>query len=682
MNSNKLNIKLNDKKLEVNNNYNIIQICNENNIDIPKFCYCEKLSIAGNCRMCLVEVKGSIKPVASCSIPIANNMVIFTNTKMVKKAREGIIEFILLNHPLDCPICDQGGECDLQDQSLIFGSDKGRFYEYKRSVNDKNCGPLIKTLMTRCIHCTRCIRYMDEIAGVNNLGIIGRGKNMEISNFLKNIIKSEISGNVIDLCPVGALTSKPYSFVSRPWEIVSYKTIDINDIMHVNIRVDIRDINILRILPTFKKNLNENLISDITRFGYDGYKNYRISYPFIKLENESKFISKSWLDILSILKKKIMNKKINYFLGNFLDTEVSVVLKKLTNKHGNFTINSLNNKFNLADFRNNYLFNNKDFYNLKNYDNIILVSLNLRIENPILNYKLKYLSDKNILNILNIGSNFNINYFSYNFNNNIKEFYNFIEGKSYINNILMKTENNLLILSSDFLENLKFSNFNLVYLKKYLDKFLNLKISIHNNNNVNILENEFNLLNNINNFNDYSYKNFNNNNEIIYVLNSDNLNLKKKKKDFLIYQGHSLNEHKFLNKFDIILPSVNFLEKNSLYVNFFGMLQNTNFILYPPKNSRVDWKIIYFLNKLIINSSQNFIINLKSIKEICYRYNFFNNLVFCNLEFKINNIKLVLYNNIIKKTLTNFYKLNQILKSSKIMLNCSKEFNNKYSNFC
>jgi NADH dehydrogenase/NADH:ubiquinone oxidoreductase subunit G len=199
-----------------NNNYNIIQICNENNINIPKFCYHQELSIAGNCRMCLVEVQGIQKPIASCAIPITNGMTIFTNSKLVKKAREGILEFILINHPLDCPICDQGGECDLQDQSLVFGSDKGRFYEYKRSVNDKDCGPFIKTIMTRCIHCTRCIRFLDEISGFKYLGLIGRGNKIEVSNFVSKSIYSELSGNIVDLCPVGALTLKTYSFKARP----------------------------------------------------------------------------------------------------------------------------------------------------------------------------------------------------------------------------------------------------------------------------------------------------------------------------------------------------------------------------------------------------------------------------------------------------------------------------------
>jgi NADH dehydrogenase/NADH:ubiquinone oxidoreductase subunit G len=214
--NNQFDITINNKLVKVNSSYTVLQACNSVNIDIPKFCYHEKLSIAGNCRMCLVEIKGIMKPIASCALPINKDMVIFTNSNLVKKAREGILEFILLNHPLDCPICDQGGECDLQDQALIYGSDRGRFYEYKRSVNDKNCGSLVKTVMTRCIHCTRCVRFVDEFIGNKYLGLIGRGSSIEISNFLSKVILSEVSGNLIDLCPVGALTSKPYSFVARP----------------------------------------------------------------------------------------------------------------------------------------------------------------------------------------------------------------------------------------------------------------------------------------------------------------------------------------------------------------------------------------------------------------------------------------------------------------------------------
>jgi NADH dehydrogenase (ubiquinone) Fe-S protein 1 len=248
-------------------------------MEVPRFCYHERLSIAGNCRMCLVEIEKTPKPVASCAMPLMEGMKIYTDTPLVKKAREAVLEFLLLNHPLDCPICDQGGECDLQDQTLIFGSDRSRFYEAKRTVEDKNYGPLVKTIMTRCIHCTRCVRFATEIAGVEDLGATGRGNETEIGTYIGNTMKSELSGNVIDLCPVGALTSKPYAFTSRPWEIKSSNSIDVSDGLGSNIRVDFKGTEILRILPRLNENINEEWISDKARFSYDGLKENRVHSP-------------------------------------------------------------------------------------------------------------------------------------------------------------------------------------------------------------------------------------------------------------------------------------------------------------------------------------------------------------------------------------------------------------------
>ena len=244
-------IKINNTSYKSKENFTILQLCDYYFVNVPKFCYHEKLSIAGNCRMCLVEVEGVKKPMASCALPIAANMNILTKSQLVKKAREGILEFLLANHPLDCPICDEGGECDLQEQSFTFGTDKGRFYEAKRAVSDKECGPFIKTIMTRCIHCTRCVRYLTEVAGINQFGVVGRGSTMEISNYIKKSILSELSGNVIDLCPVGALTSKPYSFSARSWELENIYSIDLLDNYLPGIRIDLRDRKVMRVLPRY-----------------------------------------------------------------------------------------------------------------------------------------------------------------------------------------------------------------------------------------------------------------------------------------------------------------------------------------------------------------------------------------------------------------------------------------------
>ena len=272
---------MNNKKIQINKKLTLLNLCAENNIEIPRFCYHEKLSIAGNCRMCLVELLNSPKPIASCAMSVTNGMKIYTNTILVRKAREGVIEFLLANHPLDCPICDQGGECDLQDQSIIFGGDRGRFYENKRAVENKECGIFVKTLMTRCIHCTRCVRFLEEIAGLRSLGMLGRGGKSEIGTYVLSTLNTEFSGNIIDLCPVGALTSKPYAYKARSWELRKVETLCILDSFGSNICIDIRGTEVLRILPKYHNELNEEWLVDRSRFSYDAYKFQRLMYPYI-----------------------------------------------------------------------------------------------------------------------------------------------------------------------------------------------------------------------------------------------------------------------------------------------------------------------------------------------------------------------------------------------------------------
>ena len=308
---------VNNKKIFYKKNLTVIQACLKAGIEIPRFCYHDRLSIAGNCRMCLVEIEKSPKPMASCALPVMPEMKIFTDSVLVKKAREGILEFLLANHPLDCPICDQGGECDLQDQSLIFGSDRGRFYEIKRAVEDKDCGPLIKTLMTRCIHCTRCIRFSSEIAGVSFLGTTGRGLNMEVGSYLDKVFNSNLSGNVIDLCPVGALTSKTYAFTARPWDLSFVESIDVFDSLNSNISFSFKGLKILRVLPLLNEKVNEEWISDKIRFSLDGLDYQRISYPLLK--NSKGFVKVSWFFSIHFLKKIFFfsNEKFLKFRGFF-----------------------------------------------------------------------------------------------------------------------------------------------------------------------------------------------------------------------------------------------------------------------------------------------------------------------------------------------------------------------------
>ena len=334
---------IDDREIEVEDGLTLIQACEVAGVEIPRFCYHERLSIAGNCRMCLVEVAGMPKPVASCAMGV-NDLrpgrdgeppQIHTNSPSVKKAREGVMEFLLINHPLDCPICDQGGECDLQDQAMAYGIDTSRYVENKRAVEDKNIGPLIKTIMTRCIHCTRCVRFMTEVAGVEELGAIGRGEDMEIATYLEQGMTSELSGNVIDLCPVGALTSKPYAFAARPWELRKTETVDVMDAVGSSIRVDARGREIMRILPRNNDAVNEEWISDKTRFVWDGLRTQRLDRPYLR--RDGRLRPATWEDAFSAIATRLKNKDGQRFaaiVGDLAAAEEMFALKDLAGRLG------------------------------------------------------------------------------------------------------------------------------------------------------------------------------------------------------------------------------------------------------------------------------------------------------------------------------------------------------------
>ena len=319
-----LKLKINNIDIEVEEGLTVLQACEKVGVEIPRFCYHERLSIAGNCRMCLVEMEKSSKPIASCAVTVTEGMNIKTNTSLVEKARKGVMEFLLANHPLDCPVCDQGGECDLQDQSMFYGVDKSRFKENKRMVPEKNMGPLIKTQMTRCIHCTRCVRFATEVAGVPELGAIGRGEDMQITTYLEKSMESEMSGNVVDLCPVGALTSKPYVFEARPWELKKTETIDVMDAVGSNIRVDTYGWEVKRVLPIVNEDINEEWISDKTRHANDGLLNQRLDTPYIKKNNT--FVKTSWEEAFRLIKDKVLQTskdKICGLVGDMINMEAS-----------------------------------------------------------------------------------------------------------------------------------------------------------------------------------------------------------------------------------------------------------------------------------------------------------------------------------------------------------------------
>src|SRR6056300_796503 len=401
-------ITINGKEIEFEKGMTVLQACELADVEIPRFCYHEKLSIAGNCRMCLVEIERSPKPIASCAMPAAEGMNIKTNTEFVKKARKGVMEFLLANHPLDCPVCEIGGECDLQDQSLFYGFDKSRFSENKRAVEDKYMGPLIKTQMTRCIHCTRCIRFAEEVAGVPEIGAIGRGENMQITTYLEQSMTSELSANVIDLCPVGALTSKPYAFEARPWELKKTESIDVMDAIGSNIRVDTYGWEVKRILPRINENINEEWISDKSRYACDGLLNQRLDTPYVKYNN--KFEKASWDEVFNIIKSKFNNtdkNKICGLTGDLVNMETLYIFKEFFNKTlGSQNVESRNDHTYLnAEKRENYLFNST-INGVEQSDLIFLIGTNPRYEATILNARIRksYVQNKTkIISLNNVG---------------------------------------------------------------------------------------------------------------------------------------------------------------------------------------------------------------------------------------------------------------------------------------
>ena len=401
-------IFIDGKSFEVEEGITVIQACEQAGVEIPRFCYHEKLSIAGNCRMCLVEMENSSKPVASCAMPVAHGMKIKTNTEMVTKARKGVMEFLLINHPLDCPICDQGGECDLQDQAMAYGSGIGRYVEQKRAVKDKNLGPLIQTHMTRCIHCTRCIRFAEEIAGNDQLGSVNRGEDTEITSFLEKSIDSEMSANVIDLCPVGALTSKPYEYVARPWELKT-QTIDVFDAVGSNVRIDSKGDKILRVLPRINEEINDEWISDKTRYAYDGLNYQRID-KFYSRDSKGKLREELEENVIQIIKNKILNKNKNSIAsiaGNSVDCESIFSLKLLLDNIGALQYDCRQDEsFFLPNERSSYIFNTK-ISGIDESDLCVLIGSDVKKEAPVISSRIRqrYLSFEKPYNIFRIGSN-------------------------------------------------------------------------------------------------------------------------------------------------------------------------------------------------------------------------------------------------------------------------------------
>jgi uncharacterized Fe-S cluster protein YjdI len=674
-----LTIFINNNKYDINkyalNHLNIIDFCVSKGYIIPRFCYHSQLSIAGNCRMCLVELSDSIKPIVSCAMLLRPNIKIFTNTSLVKKARENVLEFLLINHPLDCPICDQGGECDLQDQTLIFGNDRGRFYELKKVSFDKNCNFFIKTIMTRCIHCTRCIRFLNDLNLNFELGMLGRGYNMEIGNYIENNINSELASNIIDLCPVGALTSRTYSFKARPWELINFKSFDILDVISSTITISLQGTKVLRILPYSNDQINNTWLTDKSRYFFDSFYFQRISNPYKFSKIHNKYVIINWYNFYKFIffLKKNLNflKNLNFFLNlNFLSINDLIFFKSLNNINLiDLQLNNFNNinKKDIYEFR-NYLLDKNEILNFIKNDKIVIFfnNYNLRLKNPILN--LEFIR----------SSKFNNNLFFFSINNNIfknsnlknlnfmNSFYiNFLKGNNYFNLFISK---NIKFNNYNFLI---FNSINIVNTNMNLFKIFNIKSFYLPSNLFELNRLEFNLeiVNNSNNFKNINYLN---------IVLEDNLYLnnflyKKILNNFIFnifFSSHNLY-HLNLNNFklfDFILPLNLFIENYINTYNLYGIYQKSYRINNWFKNSK---SLIYFLKFLILN------LNIRYNKNIILN---FNNLVNKKIKFYKNNSNFFFFKHKTKiinwfnqNIYKNIYIINNLTNNS---LNLNKNIKN------
>ncbi len=615
--------------------YTLLQHCELLSIMIPRFCFHESLSISGNCRMCLVELKNAPKLIISCSTKVSNNLEFFTNSVLVRKAREMVLEFLLINHPLDCPICDQGGECDLQDQTLVYGSDRGRFSEMKRSVSDKNFGPFIKSVMTRCIHCTKCIRFLENYGSVSSLGVLGRGKNMEIGTYIDTLLESEISGNIIDLCPVGALTSKTYAFSARPWELSSVESIDILDSIGSNILVQTRSNDVLRIIPRCNTTVNESWITDQIRFVYDSFKRQRLLIPYFKQQNSSTLLPCSWsyafnlfTDSYLLLISTLDKYSLYVFTGNTLDMNSLFMVKIFC---ALLAIGNLNISTKLCNnLRNTYLLEDS-LLDIEYSNFFFIIGLDTKTELPILNMKIKKASSRHSqsINIYCLGSIYSSNYNCVHIGFSTKSLLYISYGKSYICNIMCQI-NSISLLSNCFKLN---SNSSLISVISKLCRLTsnNMCLSISE---TSVLDINVKASSSFR----FSY------NKLrtplwLYLIGSFHfLNLDSYKL-FSIFQGSFFLDSMY--SCNLFLPISIFIEKTCMYMNCEGRVQISYTSIPKSGNSFSDDDLMYSLYAYIQNR------NISSVYSYSYyerRFkwhlpysNFINEI--CNHAFTYSKLK-------------------------------------------
>jgi len=604
----KLECFIDGKKVLVDPGTTVLQAAAMVGVEIPRFCYHDRLSIAGNCRMCLVEVEKAAKPVAACAMPVMNGWKVKTNSDFTRKAREGVMEFLLVNHPLDCPICDQGGECDLQDQSMAFGSDRSRFTDNeltgKRAVEDKNIGPLIKTVMTRCIHCTRCVRFSSEVAGVEDLGTTGRGNNMQIGTYVEKMLMSELSGNVIDLCPVGALTSKPYAFMARPWETRKTETIDVLDSVGSNIVVTHRTGEVLRIMPRMNEDVNEEWISDKTRFACDGLKRQRLTTPMLK-DASGNLTPVSWEEAIVSVAKMLDSTpgdQIAAVAGGLADAESLMALKDLMNRMGSEAVCTeeiFPDDGTGSDLRSNYLMNT-GIAGVEEADLALLIGTNPRFEAPVFNARLRKCWIHNELDLAVVGPKVDLTYEYEHLGESTDALKKLADGSHPFAAKLASAKNPVVIVGSEALQ------------RQDGGALLSLVQQIANNAKVKSgADPEWNVLNVLHRVAsqvaalDLGYKAGvsearNSKPKVVWLLGADAQAITREdlpEDCFVIYQGHHGDAGAAIA--DCILPGAAYTEKQGTYVNMEGRSQQTFPALTPPGEAREDWKIIRVISEVI-----------------------------------------------------------------------------------
>lgn len=597
--SEKIEIYINDQKVLADPGMTILQACSLIGIDIPRFCYHDRLSIAGNCRMCLVEVEKSFKPVASCAMPVSKGMKIKTNSEVAKKAREGVMEFLLVNHPLDCPICDQGGECDLQDQSLMHGSDRGRLqvvYDGKRSVEDKNIGPLVKTVMTRCIQCTRCVRFANQVAGFQEFGTTGRGTDLQIGTYVEKFFASELSGNLIDVCPVGALTNKQYSFVARPWETRKTESVDVMDATGSNIVISHRTGEIFRIIPRLNEEINEEWIGDKTRFIVDGLKRQRLLFPMVK-DAQGVLQPCSWEQALFKVASKlneVSGEEMGAVAGALCDTEALVALKDLMNRFNceNVCIEEdFPSAYGGTDFRSNYTMAD-GLAEVENCDALLLVGTNPRYEAPVFNARIRKTFLQKDIDIAVIGGKIDLTYEYDYLGESASSLNQVLDGRSSFAKKLFSAKRPMIVVGASCFSGkcgeavfTKLHQIAEKLHKKCIDK--NLKI-------LNVLQRNASQVGAL----DVGYKPGVNSLrgkkvKLLYNLAADEGVISRKDladNSFVIYQGHHGDVGAEMA--DLVLPGCAYTEKEAIFVNTEGRPQKAYPAVSPPGDAKLDWKII------------------------------------------------------------------------------------------